>query len=136
VPLVKKPGRVIGSIGDVNAFVHGGGVIYAGDYGPQLWYTHGLEVDSPEADEELGSVWVYRVDLGKDAADFASDYDWVDWHQVLDYAGIDHEELAGIMQSPLGRADLIATAMSYHGSGEFDSQPIQLRLGELGRRHW
>lgn len=136
MPLMRKPGRVIGSIGDINAFVRGGGVVYAGPQEPELWFTHGLEVDAPEAEEEFGSVFVYRVSLGSDAAEFLSQYDWVDWNKVLDYAGIDHEELGEISQSPLGRADLIATAMSYHGAGEFDPYPEQFRYGELGRRHW
>ncbi len=135
MPAMKK----IGSIGDVNPIEHGGGCIFTQwrSGGPWVEYTHGLESDAPDADEDdpNTSLTVYRVDLEKNGASFLGWYDWVDWGKVAESVGADVEKYtASRLRTAQARSLALQDAAGYHGWYEFDTYPETFKLGELEQR--
>lgn len=135
--------RKLGSIGDVNPIDYGGGYIFSTPEsgGPHLEYFEGLDSDERASrlfdDDEIDALKVelYRVDLGKDAEDFLSDHDWIDWKDIARTTGQDISEYApGKLRSAHARARAAEDAASYHGWANFDSYPLQLTVGELKER--
>lgn len=133
--------RKIGSIGDVNPIVYGGGYLFSatGSGGPWVEYFDGLESVAPDADEDEDldlEVTIYRVDLHEDAERFLSRYDWVEWEKVASQTGLDVEDYTNLtnLRTAQGRALAIQDAADYYGWYEFDQDPLQLTLGELKQR--
>jgi hypothetical protein len=140
--------RKLGSIGDVNPIDYGGGYIFSAPEsgGPHLEYFEGLDTDeraerlayADDADEKIDKlqIQIYRVDLGKDAKDFLSDYDWVNWEGVASSTGQDSSEYTtpGKLRTAQQRALAIQDAAGYHGWHEFDQYPLQITVGELKQR--
>jgi hypothetical protein len=142
-----KSGRKLGSVGDVNPIDFGGGYIFSvpESGGPHLEYFEGLDSDEraerlsydDDADEKIDKLKVrlYRVDLGKDARDFLSDHDWVDWADVARSTGGDAADYEpGKLRTAQARALAVQDAAGYHGWYNFDSYPLELTVGELKER--
>lgn len=143
----RQHARKLGSIGDVNPIDYGGGYIFSTPEsgGPHLEYFEGLDSDEraerlsydDDAEEKINKlkVQLYRVDLGKDAKDFLSDYDWVNWEDVATSTGQDVTEYGpGKLRTAQARALAVQDAAGYHGWANFDSYPLQLTVGELKER--
>jgi hypothetical protein len=138
-----KGGRKLGSVGDVDPISYGGGYLFStpGGGGPHIEYFEGLDSDERASrvfdDDKIDAlkVQLYRVDLGKDAKDFLSDYDWVDWKDIARSTGGAASDYAS---SKLGtaqaRAHALQDAAGYHGWHSFDSYPLELTVGELKKR--
>lgn len=142
-----KSGRKLGSVGDVNPIDYGGGYIFSSPEsgGPHLEYFEGLDSDEraqrlsydDEAEEKIDKLKVelFRVDLGKDAKDFLSDHDWVDWDEIADSVGSDGSAYEpGKLRTAQARALAVQDAAGYHGWNNFDSYPLGLTVGELKKR--
>lgn len=128
---VRKPGKVLGQIGDSTPFDYGGGVVYQDGSGAQLWWSHGLEGEGGDVGED-GPIEVFRVALYDDLPDFLSWYDWIDWGDVARSIGVDVDELMNGIDGPLGRAGLVEAAMGYYGAREFDLEPVYYSADQLG----
>lgn len=140
-----KSGRKLGSVGDVNPIDYGGGYVFAvpGGGTPHLEYFEGLDSDeraerlsyADDSDEKIDALKVklYQVDLGKDAKDFLSDHDWVDWEKVASSTGQDAANYTNPtkLRSAQARALVIQDAAGYYGWHEFDQYPVELTVGEL-----
>ena len=139
--------RKLGSIGDVNPIDYGGGYIFSSPEsgGPHLEYFEGLDSDEratrlsygDDSDEKIGAleVTLYRVDLGKDAKDFLSDYRWVRWDDIARFTGQDVSEYAPAkLRTAQARALAVQDAAGHDGWGNFDSYPLQLTVSELKER--
>lgn len=138
---MRRNGRVLGQIGDVNPIEYGGGPVWQDDGGEaHLAYTWGLETDHPDADP-MGDVQdlklqVYVVSLESSGADFVSWYDWVNWADVARSIGMASAELRGYARSddPMARASVAESIAGYYGWGELDPYPEAYTVGELERR--
>jgi hypothetical protein len=144
----KTSARKLGSVGDVNPIDYGGGFIFSvpGGGGPHLEYFEGLDSDEraerlsydDDAEEKIDKlkVQLYRVDLGKDAKDFLSDHDWVEWEKVATSTGQDVSDYTNPtkLRSAQARALVIQDAAGHYGWNDFDSYPLELTVGELKKR--
>lgn len=142
----KSSARKLGSIGDVNPIDYGGGYIFSApdSGGPHLEYFEGLDSDEraerlsyDDSDEKIDAlkIQLYRVDLGKDAKDFLSDYNWVNWEEIARFTGQDVSEYAPAkLRTAQARALAVQDAASHDGWSNFDSYPLQLTVGELKER--
>jgi hypothetical protein len=138
--------RKVGHVGDVNPIDYGGGYVVSDANGTHLEYFAGLDGDeraeklsyADDGDEKIDTLKVklYSVDLGKDARDFLSNHDWIDWAGIANYTGQDAAAYAAdALRSAQARADAIYDAASYHGWDNFDSDPARLTVGDL-REMW
>jgi hypothetical protein len=142
--------KKLGTIGDVNPIDYGGGYIFAvPGSGPSVEYVHGLDSDEraskidrkyddpDERDAAMNAleIQIYRVNLGKTAAEFLSDHDWIDWEAVATTNGQDVSTYdAKNLKTAAQRANALQDATAQYGWHEFDSYPLQLTLGELKKR--
>jgi hypothetical protein len=129
-------------IGDSSAEEYGGGIVFTGEYGPELWYTHGAETDAPEfdqyaddSDQDACILDVYRVDLCDSAEAFLARYDWVDWKEVCRTNGIEDApggDGMGLRFDTIeDRAGSIYAAAGHYGWHEFDSYPSRLSYADV-----
>jgi hypothetical protein len=134
--------RKIGSIGDVNPIEYGGGYIFSdpGAGGPWVEYYYGMEQELPDVQEDPEDVpnlpaLLYRVDLHRDAREFLSWYNWVDWDAVADSVGQDEDAYRpSRLKTARDRALAVSDAAGYYSWAQFDQYPLQLTLGELMAR--
>ncbi len=125
---------VHGLIGDTNASDHGGGIVFTGDYGPHLEYTHGAESDAPDSDPEVDEITleVYTVPLYDSAQEFFEYYDWIDWANVSQSIGASEDDSNTIaFGTVMERAGAVEAAAMYYGWREFDDAPSDVPYNDV-----
>lgn len=125
-------------LGDVCAEEHGGGIVFTGDHGPELHYTHGVESDAPDFDPEYDNhaackLEVYNVKLFHTAEEFLSWYGWIDWEAVARSSGVEAfiDDLRAVLSTVEGRASAIEAAAGHCGWHQFDEQPMVWSYAEV-----
>ncbi len=121
--------RVIGDIkfhgilGDVNPIEHDGGVVYEGDYGPEVVHFQGW------SDDNGPRVTVSRFSVEDNVLE---DLTWVDWEGVASCHGMDVAELKkhAVSDNVLARAQVYESVGMYCGFGELDLERRELTLEE------
>lgn len=110
-----------GIIGDCNPIEHDGGVVYEGDYGPEVVHFQGWSDDNGQR------VTVSRFSVEDNVLE---DLTWVNWEEVASSMGMDPEELKGHATSSnvLARAQVYETVGMYCGFRELDAYPQELTL--------
>ena len=136
--------KKIGSVGDVNPMEYGGGFIFSakGVGGPWIEWFDGLDVLVDEIGQASADdipdfeVAVYRVSLEKDAKDFLSQYDWVDWGDVASSTGqnVKVYTTPSQLKSVQARAMALLDAAGYYGWHEFDQYRLIITIAELEKR--
>lgn len=120
--------KFYGVIGDMNPIDHGGGVVFEGDYGPELIYFQGW------SDDNGPRVTVSRFSVEENVPD---DLDWVDWEAVARSIDVEAEALNsyGTGSNVLARAQVYEAVGMYCGFGELDPQPLELTLEEAEEQY-
>lgn len=112
-----------GIIGDLSPIEHGGGIVFEGDFGPELIYFQ------PWADGGQKYVSVYTTTVDDDLLE---DYHWWSsaWERVAEFSGLRTEELREFAGSedPLVRAQVLELLAQDYGWSEFDDSPEEMTL--------
>jgi hypothetical protein len=151
--------RKVRTVGDVNPIEHGGGYVLTDDDSPEGWieYSEGISDDDDAWDIDLDDpdtlarvkVTLYRVGLDRLRRETETDdegnettrimpREWFlkDLGSVASYVGSSVRTLVDSLCSddPCVRASVYQDLASYHGWQNFDSDPLELTLGELVER--
>jgi hypothetical protein len=123
--MATKIKKYYGILGDNNPIEHWGGVVYEGQYGPEVTYFQSYE--------DKVSVYNFQV-----AEDVTKDLDWVKWENVATYIGMPTSELKAHAKSDnvMARASVYEAVAGYYGFTEIGSwEPVEMSLKAAEKKY-
>lgn len=127
--------KLLARLGDVNAPVYGGGIVYETTEGGrkvvEVEYTRGTEAESEVHGGKRAELYRRQVE-----DDVTADLSWADCDRVAATYGLSGKELRedGRSPNPVKRAEVYLLIAGYYGWDELDSYPVVLTEGELAKR--
>ena len=125
----KTAANLVGNLGDVNPFEHGGFLIY--DDGEAAFWREPTETESMEIED--ATYQVYRFQIGKDALDdlsWISEEDLKSMGETMDRTPEEYHKLS-TSEDILDRARVYEDAGQYYGFENLDGSPDMFSYAEM-----